>query len=222
MRWFLPSGSVVGKEVVRLAQEEGLLFVIQPLEEGIHRGDVGDRFGGRVLAQAQQDQVVGQHGVKGILGVQVQLGVEAVGGRGAGLRSLREEVVDQAAVRLLAVADGLAQQGGCLQQQVLAALIRLAECVAALRCRRDVADRQVFEQQVAAPVAEQPEVDDPRDLLGRQAAVANGRGQQMVNLFVEHVILPCDLIVGGALQAAPAQYRQGPRGWKNGKKQRQG
>ncbi len=165
-------------------------FEGQTLEDALDGGDVGHRFGGGVLAQAEQHQIVRYHGVEGIFGVQIQFGVEAVGVRRSGLRLQREEVVDDAAIGLLQVADRLAQQRRRLQQQAFAALVGLVQLFAAGRGGRDIADRQVFQCQVAALVAEQPEIEDLADLLMLQRALGHGAGQKRLVMIVVHDILP--------------------------------
>ncbi len=76
----LRSRSVVGEEVVWLGEKECLLLEGQALQDALDRGDVGHRFGCRVLAQAEQNQMIGQDGMEGVFRVQVQFGVETVGG----------------------------------------------------------------------------------------------------------------------------------------------
>ena len=127
---------------------------------------------------------------------------------------LREEIVDDAAVGLLGVADRLAEQGGRLQQQAFAAVVRFANVLAADRGGRDIADRQVFQQQEALLVAEQAEVDDLTDLLMAQCTLCHRVGQKPLVMIVLHASFPefycCWAMTGGgpvlALSLVLAQY----------------
>src|SRR5690606_1210685 len=94
---------------------------------GVHRGNVGGRLGGRVLAQAEQNQVIRLDGMEGVFRMQVQFVIETVRGGAAGKRALWKEIVDDAAAGFLDIADRLAQQDGGLEQQSLTAIVLLVQ-----------------------------------------------------------------------------------------------